>query len=206
MLLMRTCLSWIQPHPHGVILRHFLNMVNSFLCSSINYFENRLLPIDLIVVRNHRDDEDEWDIKRVLERQGDVHIKVEIQSNSKFQSLTLSPTQSPGPPQLQIDVQEAYNIGMGHYTYPRKENEIKFLVAPVPHRIKIGFDQNCQNNFNIQSPIHSGAVHIKTDAQVTYYIQLEHSWPPWKVKEISFLMELVPYPNSSGINGEHRNN
>jgi hypothetical protein len=57
-------------------------MVNSFLCSSTNYFKNRLLPNDLIIVRNHGDEEeDEWDIKRVHERQGDVHIKVEIKSN-----------------------------------------------------------------------------------------------------------------------------
>jgi hypothetical protein len=40
----------------------------------------------------------------VLERQGDVDIKVEIQSNLEFQSLTLSPTQSIGSPQFQIDV------------------------------------------------------------------------------------------------------
>jgi hypothetical protein len=33
------------------------------------YFENRLLPNDLIIVRNHGDDEEnEQDIKRVLER------------------------------------------------------------------------------------------------------------------------------------------
>jgi hypothetical protein len=38
-----------------------------------------LLPNDLITVRNHGDDEeDEWDIKRELERQGDVQIKIEI--------------------------------------------------------------------------------------------------------------------------------
>jgi hypothetical protein len=38
-----------------------------------------LLPNDLIIVRNHGyDEENEWDIKRVLERQGDAHIKVEI--------------------------------------------------------------------------------------------------------------------------------
>jgi hypothetical protein len=38
-----------------------------------------LLPNDLIVVRNNEDDEeDEWDIKRALERKGDAHIKVEI--------------------------------------------------------------------------------------------------------------------------------
>jgi hypothetical protein len=102
---MRTCFSWIQPQPHGPILRYFLNMVNSFLCNSINYFKNLLLPNDLIIVRNHGDDEeDERDIKRALERQGNVHIKVEIQSNSEFQSLTSSPTRCPGPPRLQIDV------------------------------------------------------------------------------------------------------
>jgi hypothetical protein len=68
--LMRTCLSRIQPHPHGVILRHLLNMVNSFLYSSTNYFENRLLPNDFIIVRNHVDDEeDEWGFKNALERQ-----------------------------------------------------------------------------------------------------------------------------------------
>jgi hypothetical protein len=83
--MMRIFLSWIQPHPHGAILRHLLNIVNSFLYSSTNYFENRLLPNDLIIVRNHGDDEkDEQDIKRALVRQGDTHIKVEIQSNSEF--------------------------------------------------------------------------------------------------------------------------
>jgi hypothetical protein len=44
-----------------------LNMVNSFLCSFTNYFENQLLPNDLIIVRNHGDDEeDERDIKKAL--------------------------------------------------------------------------------------------------------------------------------------------
>jgi hypothetical protein len=44
-----------------------------------------LLPNDLITVRNHEDDEeDKWDIMRVLDRQGDVHIKEEIQSNSEI--------------------------------------------------------------------------------------------------------------------------
>jgi hypothetical protein len=76
---MRTYLSWIHSHPHGAILRHLLNTVNSFLCSSTNYFENQLLPNNLIIIRNHGDDEeDERDIKRTLERQGDVHNKVEI--------------------------------------------------------------------------------------------------------------------------------
>jgi hypothetical protein len=71
----------------------------------------------------------------------------------------------------------------------------------VPGTTKIGFDQNCQNKFNIQSPTHPGAVHIKTDAQVACDDQLGHSWTPWKGKEIKFTMGLVPCPNSSGING-----
>jgi hypothetical protein len=56
---MRTCLSWIQPHSHGAILKHILNMVNSFLYFSNNYFENGLLPNNLIIVRNHGDDEED---------------------------------------------------------------------------------------------------------------------------------------------------
>jgi hypothetical protein len=50
---MRMSVAWIQPHPHGAILIHISNMVISFLCFSVNYLENRLLPDDLIIVRNH---------------------------------------------------------------------------------------------------------------------------------------------------------
>jgi hypothetical protein len=155
-----------------------------------------LLPNNLIIVRNHGDDEkDERDIRRVLERQGDMHIKVEIQSKSEFQSLTSSPTRSTGPPRLQIDVQDAYQIGFGHSTYARKEDEIAFPIALVLGPTKIGLDQNCRNNFNMQSPTHSGVVHIKTDVQLAYDIQLGRSWTPWKGNEISFPMELVPCLN-----------
>jgi hypothetical protein len=105
--MMRTCLSWIQPHPHAVILRHLLNTVNPFLYSPTNYFENRLLPNNLIIVRNHEDDEeDERDIKKVLEIQRNPHNKVEVQANLESRSLTSSPTQSPGPPCHQIDLQD----------------------------------------------------------------------------------------------------
>jgi hypothetical protein len=63
--MMRICLSWIQAHPHIAIWRHLLNAVNLFLCCFTKYFENQLQPNDLIVVRNHEDDEeDKWDIKR----------------------------------------------------------------------------------------------------------------------------------------------
>jgi hypothetical protein len=50
-------------------VRHLLNTVNLFLFSSTNYFKNRLLHNDLIIVRNHGDDEeDERDINMALER------------------------------------------------------------------------------------------------------------------------------------------
>jgi hypothetical protein len=99
---------------------------------------------------------------------------VEIQSSSEFQSLTLSPTQSLGSPRFQIDVQDAYEIRFGCYTYAQKEDKIAFPMAPVPGPTKRGFDQNYWNNVNIQSPTCPGAVHIKTDAQFAYNIQLEH--------------------------------
>jgi hypothetical protein len=53
----RTYILWIQPHSHRVILRHLLNTINSFLCSSTNYFKNRLFSNNLIIVRNNEDDE-----------------------------------------------------------------------------------------------------------------------------------------------------
>jgi hypothetical protein len=42
-----------------------------------------------------------------------------------------------------------HEIGFGHFTYEQKEDEIKFSMAPVSGPTKTGFDQNCQNNFNI---------------------------------------------------------
>jgi hypothetical protein len=62
-----------------------------------------LLPNDLIIVSNHGDEEDIWDTNDVLESTRDVHNKVEIQTNSEFQSSTLSLTQSLEPPCSQID-------------------------------------------------------------------------------------------------------
>jgi hypothetical protein len=54
--------------------------------------------------------EDIWDIKRVLESQGNMHNMVEIHSNLELWSLTLSPTRSLGPPCLQIDVHDASDL------------------------------------------------------------------------------------------------
>jgi hypothetical protein len=39
-----------------------------------------------------------------MESQGNTHNMVEVHANSESKSLTLSPTQSPRPPCLQIDV------------------------------------------------------------------------------------------------------
>jgi hypothetical protein len=89
--------------------------------------------------------------------------------------LTSSPTQSPGAAQLQIYVQDAYEIGLGCFTYAWKEDEINFPMELVLGRNKMGLHHNYRNNFNIQSPTHLGAIHIKTDAQVTYNVQLGHS-------------------------------
>jgi hypothetical protein len=71
--------------------------------------------------------EDKRSIKNVLESQGDVHEKVANQSNSEL--LSSSPTQSPGPPHIQIDIQIAYDLLFGSSTYARKPKEIDFPMA-----------------------------------------------------------------------------
>jgi hypothetical protein len=62
--------------------------------------------------------EDKQSIMKVLESQGDMLERVVKQSNSELPSL--SPTQSPGPPRIQIDVQIAYDLRFGCSTYARK--------------------------------------------------------------------------------------
>jgi hypothetical protein len=70
--------------------------------------------------------EDKQSIKKVLESQGDVHEKVVNQSNSELSSS--SPTQSTGPPRIQIDVQIAYGLRFGRSTYVQKGKEITFPI------------------------------------------------------------------------------
>jgi hypothetical protein len=90
--------------------------------------------------------EDKRSIKKVLESQGDVHEKVANQSNSELSSL--SPTRSPGPPHIQIDVQIPYDLLFGHSTYARKAKKITFLMAPVSCPSRMGVVRNHQNNTN----------------------------------------------------------
>jgi hypothetical protein len=73
--------------------------------------------------------EDKRSIKKVLESQGDMHEKVANQSNLKLPSS--SPTRSPGPPRIQIDVEIAYDLRFGHSTYAQKAKEITFPMVPV---------------------------------------------------------------------------
>jgi hypothetical protein len=84
--------------------------------------------------------EDKRSIKKVLESQGDVHEKVANQSNSELPSS--SPTRSPGPPHIQIDVQIAYDLRFGRSTYAQKTKEIYFPMTPVSCPDKIGVVRN----------------------------------------------------------------
>jgi hypothetical protein len=93
--------------------------------------------------------EEKQSIKNVLESQGDVHEKVVNQSNSELPSS--SPTRSPGPPHIQIDVQIAYDLCFGRYTYARKTKEITFLMTLVSCLTKIGVVRNHQNSTNFQN-------------------------------------------------------
>jgi hypothetical protein len=93
--------------------------------------------------------EDKQSIKKVLESQGDVHKKVANQTNSELPSS--SPTQSSGPPCIQIDVQIAYDLHFGCSIYARKSKEITFPMAPVSCPTKIGVVRNRQNSTDFQN-------------------------------------------------------
>jgi hypothetical protein len=87
--------------------------------------------------------EDMWGIKIVLESQGNMHNKVEVQSNSTSRSLPSSSTQSPRPPCLQVDVQDASDLRFMLSTYAWKDKEIIFPMPLVPWSTKIRVGHNC---------------------------------------------------------------
>jgi hypothetical protein len=93
--------------------------------------------------------EDKQSIKKVLKGQGDVHEKVANQSNSELPSS--SPSRSPGPPRIQIDVQSAYDLRFGRSTYARKAKEMSFLMELVSCPTKIGVIRNLQNTTDFQN-------------------------------------------------------
>jgi hypothetical protein len=68
----------------------------------------------------------------------------------------------------------------------------KFYTASSPPNNKISRYGKSKSSLGpTQNP---GAVHLKTDAQVTYHIKSGHSWTLWKVKELIFPTGLVSYP------------
>jgi hypothetical protein len=73
--------------------------------------------------------EDKQNIKKVLESQGDMHEKVANQSNSELPSL--SPTRSPRPLCIRIDVQVAYDVRFGCSTHAQKAKEITLPMESV---------------------------------------------------------------------------
>jgi hypothetical protein len=93
--------------------------------------------------------EDKQNIKKVLESQGDMHEKVVNQSNSELPSS--SPTRSPVPPHIQIDVQIVYDLRFGRSTCARKAKDIKSPMALVSCPTKIGVVRNHQNSTDFQN-------------------------------------------------------
>jgi hypothetical protein len=93
--------------------------------------------------------EDKRSIKKVLESQGYVHEKVANQSNSELPSS--GPTQSLGPPRIQIDAQIAYDFRFGLSTYARKATDITFPMELVPWPTEIGVIRNHQKSTNFQN-------------------------------------------------------
>ena len=85
-------------------------------------FENKLLPNDLIIVRNHGDDEEETG-----EEFGDL-VETELEAQSKSSS---SLSRSPGAVCTEIDAQVAYGLGFGHSRYVRKANKKVFPMSLV---------------------------------------------------------------------------
>jgi hypothetical protein len=68
-------------------------------------FESILLPNDLIIIRNYEENEEDiGESFRGVEDKHEHSIHVGDQSNSEFLSLTTSPTRSPRPPHLNLDV------------------------------------------------------------------------------------------------------
>jgi hypothetical protein len=120
----------------------------------------------LLVVYKWQDwiTEDMWDIKKVLERKGDSHTKVDIQSNSKLQNLTLSQSRGLGPSYLQINAQDAYHLWFGRSSYAWKDKEIIFPMQSVLWSTKIRVVHNCRNNIVFQNlPINVGQILPRSD-------------------------------------------
>jgi hypothetical protein len=72
----------------------------------------------------------------------------------------------------------------------------KFHMASSPANNEISRYGKSKSNSNSSSgpTPNLGAIHLKTNVQVAYDIQLGCSWSLWKDKELMFPMGLVSYP------------
>ena len=86
--------------------------VSSFQINLSCGFENKLLPNDLIIVRNHGDDEED-----IGEEFGGVVDELEAQSKSSSSLL-----RSPGVARTKINAQAAYGVRFGCSLYGWKDN------------------------------------------------------------------------------------
>ena len=84
-------------------------------------FENKLLPNDLIIVRNHGDDEED-----IGEEFGGVVDELEAQSKS-----SLSLLRSPGTARTKINAHAAYGVRFGCSLYGWKDNFKELPMALV---------------------------------------------------------------------------
>jgi hypothetical protein len=74
-----------------------------------------------------------------------------VANQSNLELPSSSPTRSPGPPHIQIDVQIAYALRFGRSTYAWKTKEITFPMAMISCPTKIGVLRNHQNSTDFQN-------------------------------------------------------
>jgi hypothetical protein len=112
------------------------HQVNSLLCSSTYNIESRLLSNNLIVLKNHREDyRGQTEHQKCARESRRRAREVANQSNSELSSS--SPTRSTGSSHIQINVQIAYDLRFGRFTYARKAKEITFPMKLVLCSTKI---------------------------------------------------------------------
>ena len=106
--------------------------VRSFQINLSFGFENKLLPNDLIIVRNHGDDEED-----IREEFGGVVDELEAQSKSSSSLL-----RSPGVARTKINAQAAYGVRFGCSLYGWKDNFKELPMALVSDPNSLGVNRN----------------------------------------------------------------
>jgi hypothetical protein len=69
-----------------------------------------------------------------------------------------------------------------------------YMVSSPPNKEISRYGKSKSSSCPTQNP---GAVHIKTDARVTYDIKVGHSWTLWEEKDLIFPTGLVSYPTKT---------